>query len=127
MGGEAEDGERERERDPVRYSAANPPRFSLLGYIEAVDGADWEGRGKKAAELGQCFTRKHPDARYWLPGNRIHESHCVRLVVTHVYWVGGFGDRAYIGWILNPHESPPSSPTRPPRGSHTPGTRAGAC
>jgi len=23
----------------------------------------------------------------------------VRLVVREVYWVGGFGDRAFIGWI----------------------------
>jgi hypothetical protein len=23
----------------------------------------------------------------------------VRLVVQEVYWIGGFGDRAYIGWI----------------------------
>jgi hypothetical protein len=23
----------------------------------------------------------------------------VRLVVQDIYWVGGFGDRAYIGWI----------------------------
>lgn len=23
----------------------------------------------------------------------------MRLVVDEVYWIGGFGDRAYIGWI----------------------------
>lgn len=23
----------------------------------------------------------------------------MRLVVEEVYWIGGFGDRAYIGWI----------------------------
>ena len=46
-----------------------------------------------------CFLTYHPDAAAWLPGNRIHESKWVRLVVEEVYWIGGFGDRAYIGWI----------------------------
>lgn len=79
--------------DPVPYSAANLPRFNLMGYIEPLPDSD----GDK--ELRNCFTAVHPDAKYWLPGNRIHEAHFVRLVVTHVYWIGGFGDRAYIGWI----------------------------
>ncbi|EPE25528.1 FMN-binding split barrel [Glarea lozoyensis ATCC 20868] len=74
------------------YSAANLPRFSLLGYLEKIDEA-------KGAELKECFLDTHPDSKYWLPGNRIHTSEWVRLVVQDVYWVGGFGDRAYIGWI----------------------------
>lgn len=84
--------------DPVPYSAANLPRFSLLGYLERIpiDSSSSDG---KAAALQSCFLKYHPDARYWLPGNRIHESEWVRLVVTQVYWIGGFGDRAYIGWI----------------------------
>ncbi|TPX17259.1 uncharacterized protein E0L32_012267 [Thyridium curvatum] len=80
--------------DRVPYSAANLPRFSLMGYLEKV-GAD----EAEAAGLSACFVRAHPDARYWLPGNRIHSAEWARLVVTRVYWVGGFGDRAYIGWI----------------------------
>ncbi|KAK5627064.1 hypothetical protein RRF57_002779 [Xylaria bambusicola] len=79
-------------KDMVPYSAANLPRFSLLGYIEKIDDVP-------AATLAECFVKKHPDAKYWLPGNRIHESEFVRLVVTQIYWVGGFGDRAFIGWI----------------------------
>ncbi|KAK0749516.1 pyridoxamine 5'-phosphate oxidase-domain-containing protein [Schizothecium vesticola] len=78
---------------PSEYSAANLPRFSLMGEIEPIAGGDGD------AELAACFVRAHPDAKYWLPGNRIHEAHFVRLVVRAVYWVGGFGDRAYIGWI----------------------------
>ena len=80
--------------DPVPYSAANLPRFSLLGYLETIDADE-----SAAAGLANCFVDKHPDAKYWLPGNQIHESEWVRLVVTQVYWIGGFGDRAYIGWI----------------------------
>ncbi|KAK6956342.1 hypothetical protein Daesc_001619 [Daldinia eschscholtzii] len=79
-------------KDRVPYSAVNLPRYSLLGYIEKIDAAD-------AKALSSCFVDTHPDSKYWLPGNEIHESEFVRLVVTQIYWVGGFGDRAYIGWI----------------------------
>ncbi|RDW79942.1 FMN-binding split barrel-3 [Coleophoma cylindrospora] len=76
--------------DAVPYSAANLPRFSLLGYLEKMEDT---------ADLRQCFVDVHPDAKYWLPGNKIHAAEWVRLVVQDIYWVGGFGDRAYIGWI----------------------------
>ncbi|KAL1875688.1 hypothetical protein VTK73DRAFT_9943 [Phialemonium thermophilum] len=89
----SDDGDDDERPDPAPYSAANLPRFSLFGHIEPIDNVDNDD------ELARCFTSVHPDARYWLPGNPIHESRFVRLVVTHVYWVGGFGDRAYIGWI----------------------------
>lgn len=79
---------------PLPYSAANLPRFSLIGYLEKIDKDLVE-----KLHLSQCFTNLHPDAKHWLPGNSIHESEWVRLVVAHIYWIGGFGDRAYIGWI----------------------------
>lgn len=88
-----EDGDMER-KEPVPYSAANLPRFSIIGYLEKLP---------TTASLASCFVKAHPDAKYWLPGNRIHEAEFVRLVVQQVYWVGGFGDRAYIGW-LNPED-----------------------
>jgi len=78
----------------VRYSAANLPRMALQGYLEAI-----EPREGAHGDLARCFVERHPDARYWLPGNRIHESAWARLVVEEVYWIGGFGDRAFIGWI----------------------------
>ncbi len=76
------------------YSAANVPRFSLMGYLETISQDEVD-----KLDVASCFTRYHRDARAWLPGNPIHESHFVRLVVEEVYWIGGFGDRAYIGWI----------------------------
>jgi len=76
------------------YSAANLPRFSLLGYLEPISKDIVQ-----ELELAKCFTEMHQDAKYWLPGNPIHSSEWVRLVVQQVYWIGGFGDRAYIGWI----------------------------
>lgn len=83
---------REEKKEPVPYSAANLPRFSLLGYLEKIDSAS-------TAAMSSCYVEAHPDAKYWLPGNRIHESEFMRLVVQQVYWIGGFGDRAYIGWL----------------------------
>ncbi|KAF2872992.1 pyridoxamine 5'-phosphate oxidase-domain-containing protein [Massariosphaeria phaeospora] len=75
-------------------SAAALPRFSLVGYLEELSAAEVQDQRVVA-----CFVKYHPDAVAWLPGNRIHESKWVRLVVQEVYWIGGFGDRAYIGWI----------------------------
>jgi len=82
------------EIEALPYSAANLPRFSLLGYMEKIPDEE-----VKSQDLGNCFTKTHPDAKYWLPGNSIHESEWARLVVREIYWIGGFGDRAYIGWI----------------------------
>ncbi|KAJ4325022.1 hypothetical protein N0V94_000906 [Neodidymelliopsis sp. IMI 364377] len=81
-------------QDSVWRSPASLPRFSLVGHLEEI-GADEVSK----QSLTTCFVKYHPDAAWWLPGNRIHESKWVRLVVDEVYWIGGFGDRAYIGWI----------------------------
>ncbi|KAL1891751.1 hypothetical protein Sste5346_007501 [Sporothrix stenoceras] len=75
-------------------SVAALPRFSLIGYLEPITGQD-----APDSALATCFVASHPDAKYWLPGGRVHHSEWLRLVVTQVYWIGGFGDRAYIGWI----------------------------
>lgn len=81
-------------KDPYTYSPANLPRFSLIGRLEPLSREDIEEH-----EIGACFLARHPDAKIWTPGNDIHESWWARLVVEEVYWFGGFGDRAYIGWI----------------------------
>lgn len=80
--------------DTVPYSAANLPRFSLFGHLEPISPSQL-----KTKDIPECYLGKHQDARLWLPGNKIHASEWMRFVVTDVYWIGGFGDRAYIGWI----------------------------
>lgn len=62
--------------------------------MEAIPPSEVE-----ADMVERCFLDRHLDAEAWLPGNQIHESWWARLVVSDVYWIGGFGDRAYIGWI----------------------------
>ena len=81
--------------DTVPYSAANLPRFALFGALEPIEADS----AQSADALASCYVKTHPDAKYWLPGNAIHESEWVRFVVSSIYWVGGFGDRAYLGWI----------------------------
>lgn len=80
--------------DIYTYSPANMPRFSLVGYIEPIPTSEI-----LSYDVQACFLGRHPDAEAWLPGNKIHQSWWGRLVVREVYWIGGFGDRAYIGWI----------------------------
>ncbi|KAL9133237.1 MAG: hypothetical protein Q9175_005579, partial [Cornicularia normoerica] len=80
--------------DYYTYSPANMPRFSLVGYIEPIPTSEVLFNDVKA-----CWLDRHPDAEAWLPGNKIHQSWWGRLVVREVYWIGGFGDRAYIGWL----------------------------
>ncbi|OCK79478.1 hypothetical protein K432DRAFT_383012 [Lepidopterella palustris CBS 459.81] len=79
---------------PRPVSPASLPRFSLIGQLQELSIEE-----AKAGGVAECFVKYHPDAVAWLPGNKIHESKWVRLVVEELYWIGGFGDRAYIGWI----------------------------
>jgi len=75
------------------YSPAKLPRFALVGTLEALSEQEIKMRS-----ISSCYARYHPDV-FWMPGNDIHESIWVRLAVKEIYWFGGFGDRAYIGWI----------------------------
>ncbi|KJX97782.1 hypothetical protein TI39_contig459g00028 [Zymoseptoria brevis] len=70
------------------------PRMSLHGHLEPVSQEKME-----ELSIQECFVRSHPDSVWWQPGNPIHSAKYVQLVVDHVYWLGGFGDRARIGWL----------------------------
>jgi len=84
----------EDEDIPTPHTPAALPRFSLHGRLEPISVPDL-AKGLIPA----CFMRAHPDSALWQPGNDIHTSQYMRLVVEHVYWFGGFGDRARIGWL----------------------------
>ncbi|KAJ5339295.1 FMN-binding split barrel-like protein [Penicillium brevicompactum] len=79
-------------------SPAALPRVTLFGYL---DNLPFPLPDDAAAALEECFLGPHPDAKVWLPGASYspHASFWARLVVTHAYWIGGFGDVQQIGWI----------------------------
>lgn len=86
---------RDEEEIPTPRTPAALPRFSLHGSLSFVPE-------EKLADgkIKECFLRAHPDSIYWQPGNDIsHSSQYMQLHVEHVYWFGGFGDRARIGWL----------------------------
>ena len=76
------------------YSTMEMPRFAVIGTVERMELGIVD-----RVKITQCYAKYHPDSVVWMPGNQIHESYWMRLVVTEVYWLGGFGSRAYIGWI----------------------------
>ncbi|EXJ62850.1 hypothetical protein A1O7_03291 [Cladophialophora yegresii CBS 114405] len=82
------------------FAPANLPRLSLTGYLEEIRDED-----SPARVLESCFLKKHRDSVMWLPGRKwaAHEGVWTRLVVQEAYWIGGFGDKNYIGW-LDPEE-----------------------
>jgi len=82
------------EEIPTPHTPAALPRFSLQGRLEPINLNDVH-----SATIPGCFLKKHPDSFLWQPGNDIHSSKYVRFVVEEVYWFGGFGDRARIGWL----------------------------
>lgn len=80
---------------PTPHTPAALPRFSLHGSLQPIPE-------EKLADgkIKQCFLKAHPDSIYWQPGNDIsHSSQYMQLHVEQVYWFGGFGDRARIGWL----------------------------
>lgn len=81
----------------ISSSPSGSPRVNLKGQIKEV-------KTKNPTELMQierCFLDRHPDSKWWLPSNVLspHKTHWVKIHVTDIYMVGGFGDRAYIGNI----------------------------
>ena len=83
-----------RPDDPWAYLPANLPRFALIGYLERIGEKEAKREG-----IRHCFLRAHPEGVIWEPGSDVHDSWWGRLVVREVYFFGGFGDRARIGWL----------------------------
>ncbi|KAK9245515.1 pyridoxamine 5'-phosphate oxidase-domain-containing protein [Lipomyces tetrasporus] len=76
-------------------SPASEPRVSLKGSLSFIPEDDEEAI--KRAE--SCFVGRHTDAKAWLPGNKVHKTAFMKFDVESVYWLGGFGNVAYIGDI----------------------------
>lgn len=90
----------------IRNSPAGSPRLYLTGELEELRLPNPLER----TQLQKCFLHRHDDAVWWLPDNPAspHKSKWFKLHVKNIYMVGGFGDRAYIGFIDEKlyHEAP---------------------
>lgn len=83
----------------IAASPAGSPRLNLFGRLTNVTFDNFLDQVK----LEACFVKRHPDSKFWLPSNKLspHATHWAKFVVDDVYFVGGFGGRAYIGEIHN--------------------------
>lgn len=77
----------------VKNSVAGSPRILFKGSVKALDSVS------KDVELR--FLERHPDAKYWLPGTKKtpHSGYWAKVQIELIYFIGGFGDRAFIGEI----------------------------
>ncbi|WEJ97311.1 hypothetical protein PSN45_004861 [Yamadazyma tenuis] len=76
-------------------SPAGSPRIILQGELQDVEDKDG-----KYGSLEECFLKRHPDSKMWIPNkSQSHKSHWAKFIVDDLYMVGGFGDRAFIGTI----------------------------
>ncbi|PGH00004.1 hypothetical protein AJ80_09241 [Polytolypa hystricis UAMH7299] len=87
------------QKQDAKVSLASLPRVSLLGTLERLPEDELDASTRLALE--ECFLKSHPDAKYWLPDDKgaAHSGYWARLVVQEALWIGGFGDRARIGWL----------------------------
>jgi len=67
------------------------PRMTILGSMEKVEEAEEK-------TVRDCYMNKHPEAQAWedMPS---HKFSWYRMKVEGVNWIGGFGDKHYIGMI----------------------------
>ncbi|CEP64221.1 uncharacterized protein LALA0_S10e05270g [Lachancea lanzarotensis] len=94
------------------------PRANYFGELKPLEAS-------KALE--RCFLKRHPDARWWIPGgdhDQVHDGQWFEFDVSEVRFIGGFGDSAYIGTISgedyqgafngsHPHRPPHHPPHNP--------------
>ncbi|KAK7687061.1 hypothetical protein QCA50_009561 [Cerrena zonata] len=79
------------------HPTASRPRVALIGNVTVFSSLE---ETPDRDEIEACYITKHPDARWWLPGPREpHVAYWARFDPHTIYFVGGFGDRHYIGYI----------------------------
>ncbi|CEL54121.1 hypothetical protein RSOLAG1IB_06832 [Rhizoctonia solani AG-1 IB] len=79
-------------------------RVALMGNVTVFYGVTGEGDTEadvEARQMSECFLAKHPDAKWWVPGRpgAPHVAWWARFDPQAVFYVGGFGNEHYIGWI----------------------------
>jgi len=81
-----------------QHPAASHARVSLLGIVTVHQ--DWNNVPEEEA-IKACYLGRHPDASRWLPNDEdaAHIAYWARFDPHSIYFVGGFGDEHYIGYI----------------------------
>lgn len=81
----------------LAYSTAGSPRVVIKGELKYILDVDRQEEIKMEKE----FIKRHRDAKFWLPSSKItaHKGNWAKLEINSIYFIGGFGDRAYIGNI----------------------------
>lgn len=117
------------------HSPASKPRAVLKGSFSPVLDEEQQ------TFIEKCFLKQHPDAHSWIPGSGLgfHDADWVLFNISEIYYIGGFGNYAYIGDIPldtyravepkriapkhrgPPPPGPPPPPPPPPHGHHKPG------
>ncbi|KAG0235491.1 hypothetical protein BGW41_000736 [Actinomortierella wolfii] len=75
-----------------RGNPMTDPRVTLIGHLRLLEEEHHDA-------AVQCFTAKHPDAKWWLPGSGFHDFQWYTFEIESIYYIGGFGGLHYIGWI----------------------------
>ncbi|KAJ3571699.1 hypothetical protein NP233_g3581 [Leucocoprinus birnbaumii] len=78
--------------------AAARPRVALIGNVTVFKNS---ANVPDLSRVRHCYLSKHPDATQWLPDDdeAAHIAYWARFDPHTVYFVGGFGDEHYIGYI----------------------------
>eukprot|EP00039_Didymoeca_costata_P030359 m.29179 g.29179 ORF g.29179 m.29179 type:complete len:351 (-) comp8072_c0_seq1:45-1097(-) len=69
------------------YEPMATARTTLLGHLEIIN---------KTTASKNAYLKKHPMASMWID---FDDFDLYKFIVDDVYWVGGFGNGHYIGWI----------------------------
>jgi putative heme iron utilization protein len=73
---------------PADRGRLDHPRFTLFGTLSKIEADQYK-------HYDECFRFTHPDASDWM----LHDFQYYKLVVEDVNFIGGYGDRHYVGWI----------------------------
>ncbi|KAI0081231.1 hypothetical protein K474DRAFT_1656712 [Panus rudis PR-1116 ss-1] len=91
------------------HPTASRPRVAFMGNVTVFRSLN-DTPNKE--EIQSCYLEKHPDARWWLPGPKEpHIAYWARFDPHTIYYVGGFGNLHYIGYIpLDVYQNATSTP-----------------
>lgn len=94
-------------RPSWRRGAPSKGRVTLFGTVELLSSSSSSPSSSSSedeltpSQARKCYLSYHEDASHWAHGapDSPHTALWARFRVQKVYWVGGFGDEHYIGWI----------------------------